>query len=108
MIYKTVTVTVDRPKGSYHPEYPDLYYPVNYGYVHGVMAPDGEEQDVYILDVDEPLKEFVGEIIAVIHREDDNEEKWVAVPKGVRLTADEIEKRTYFQEKYFKSNVILL
>ena len=38
-----VTVVVDRPPlGSYHPEYKDMYYPINYGYVEGVTAPDGE------------------------------------------------------------------
>ena len=26
-----------------------MYYPINYGYIEGVMAPDGEEQDAYIL-----------------------------------------------------------
>ena len=35
--------------GSYHPEHKDMYYPINYGYVEGVLAPDGEEQDAYIL-----------------------------------------------------------
>ena len=107
-MYKTVKITVDRPKGVCHPQYPDLYYPVNYGYIDGVKAPDGEEQDVYILGVDEPLEEFIGEIIAVIHREDDVEEKWVAVPHGAVFTAEEIKQQTYFQEKYFKSTVILL
>ncbi len=105
---KTVTVAIDRPLGSHHPEYPDLYYPVNYGYIKGTTAPDGEEQDVYILGVDEPLEEFVGEIIAVIHREDDIEDKWVAVPKGTSLTAEEINEQIYFQEKYFKTTVTLL
>ena len=33
MIGATVTVTVDRPLGSYHPEHKDMYYPVNYGYI---------------------------------------------------------------------------
>ena len=49
VIGRTVTVTVDRPLGSYHPEHKDMYQPINYGYVEGVMAPDGEEQDAYIL-----------------------------------------------------------
>ena len=39
----TVTVVVDRPLGSAHPVYPELIYPVNYGYVPGVPAGDGEE-----------------------------------------------------------------
>ena len=57
MIGKTVKVLVDRPLGSYHPKHRDMYYPVNYGYIEGIMAPDGEEQDAYILGVDEPVKE---------------------------------------------------
>ena len=72
---KFVTVTVDRPLGSSHPQYPDLYYPVNYGYIKGVMAPDGEEQDAYILGISEPVAEFTGRVIAIIHRHDDIEEK---------------------------------
>lgn len=44
VIGKIVTVTVDRPMGSYHPEHKDMYYPVNYGYIEGIIAPDGEEQ----------------------------------------------------------------
>ena len=55
MIGKIVTVTVDRPLGSSHPDYPDMIYPVNYGYVAGVRAPDGEEQDAYILGIDTPV-----------------------------------------------------
>ena len=44
-----VKVTVDRPLGSFHPQYQQMRYPVNYGYVAGVFAADGEEQDAYIL-----------------------------------------------------------
>lgn len=51
IIGQTVTVTVDRPLGSFHPQHRDMYYPVNYGYVRGITAPDGEEQDAYILGV---------------------------------------------------------
>lgn len=68
MLGETVRVIVDRPLGSTHPKWKDLRYPVNYGYVEGVLAPDGEEQDVYILGVEVPLEEFVGQVIAVIHR----------------------------------------
>ena len=31
MIGDIVCVTVDRPLGSYHPVYKDMYYPINYG-----------------------------------------------------------------------------
>ena len=74
MIGEIVKVIVDRPLGSYHPEHKDLYYPVNYGYIEGIMAPDGEEQDAYIVGVNEAVKEFTGKITAVVHRLDDVEE----------------------------------
>lgn len=83
MIGDIVTVKVDRPMGSYHPKHKDIYYPTNYGYIEGIIAPDGEEQDAYLLGLDEPVQEYTGIIIAIIHRYDDIEEKWVVAPKGM-------------------------
>ena len=105
MIEKIVRVTVDRPLGSYHPKHKDMYYPINYGYIEGIIAPDGEEQDAYILGIDEAVQEFVGEVIAVIHRKDDVEEKWVVAPKGEKYSAEEIMEQVSFTEQYFDSEV---
>ena len=107
MIGKTVTVTVDRPLGSCHPNHPDLYYPINYGYIEGIMAPDGEEQDAYILGMDVPVETFTGTVIAVIHRNDDVEDKWVVAPEGMTYSKEEIEATVHFQEQYFDSVVII-
>lgn len=107
VIGRTVTVTVDRPLGSYHQEHEDMYYPINYGYVEGIMAPDGEEQDAYILGVDEAVEKFTGTVIAVVHRNDDVEEKWVVVPEGMTFTKEEIMKQIYFQEQYFDSKIMV-
>lgn len=90
MIGTVVRVIVDRPLGSYHPKHKDIYYPVNYGYISEVIAQDGEEQDAYILGVSQPVKEFVGKVIAIIHRFDDVEEKWVVAPENISFTKDEI------------------
>lgn len=102
MIGDTVKVTVDRPLGSYHPEHKDMYYQINYGYIEGIMSPDKEEQDAYILGVDEPVKEFTGRIIAIIHRLDDVEEKWVVAPENLSFSKEEIIAQVLFQEKYFQ------
>ena len=107
IIGTTVTVTVDKPLGSYHPEYKDMYYPINYGYIEGVMAPDGEEQDAYILGVNEPVKKFTGKIIAIVRRKDDIEEKWVVVPDGITFSKEEIRRQIYFQEQYFDSEIVM-
>lgn len=107
MIGDIVTVTVDRPLGSYHPEYKDMYYPINYGYIEGIIAPDGEEQDAYILGVNEAVKKFTGKIIAVVHRFDDIEEKWIVCPENFSFSKDEIMKQIQFQERYYKSEIIM-
>lgn len=107
MIGNIVTVTVDRPLGSYHPKHKDLYYPINYGYIEGIMAPDGEEQDAYILGVQEPVEFFKGKIIAIIHRNDDVEEKWVVAPENMIFSKEEIMELVKFQEQYFDSEVMM-
>ena len=102
IIGAVVTGTVDRPLGSAHPNYPDMIYPINYGYVDGIFASDGEEQDVYILGVDEPLKAFTGKVIAVYHRTNDIEDKWIVSVDGKDYSDEEILKRIEFQEKYYE------
>lgn len=105
---KPLTVIVDRPMGSVHPQYGDMTYPVNYGYVEGVPAPDGEEQDAYILGVDHPVSRFCGKWIAVVHRADDVEDKWVVCPFDKTFTKEEIAAQIRFIERYFDSEVVLL
>ena len=105
MIGSKVKVIIDRPLGTYHPKHRDIFYMVNYGYVEGILAPDGEEQDAYILGVDKPLEEFTGVVLAVIHRLNDVEDKWIVVPEGTSFTKEEIIKKVDFQEKYFKSEI---
>ena len=106
VIGQTVTVTVDRPLGSVHPDYPDLYYPVNYGYIENLMGGDGDWQDAYILGVDEPLESFTGKVIAVAVRQDDNESKLVVAPDGVEFSKEEIARQINFQEKYFNTVIL--
>lgn len=96
-IGKRLAVVIDRPMGSRHPQYGFLY-PVNYGYVPGTMAPDGEEQDAYVLRVAHPVSRFEGVCIAEIVRLDDVETKLVVVPDGESMSDDEIFAEVGFQE----------
>lgn len=107
VIGRIVTVTIDRPMGSHHPQYKDMYYPINYGYVEGIMAADGEEQDVYILGVEVSIEKFTGKIIAIVHRNDDVEEKWVVAPENVTFTKERIRELINFQEQYFDSEIVM-
>jgi inorganic pyrophosphatase len=102
---KTVTTTIDRPMGSKHPTY-GFIYPVNYGFIPDTQAPDGEELDAYVLGVFEPLREFKGKCIAVIHRLDDDDDKLIVVAEGHGYSEDQIRALTEFQERFFKSTIL--
>ena len=41
-------ITLDRPQYTRHPSYPDIVYPVNYGYVNDTPGEDGQELDVFV------------------------------------------------------------
>lgn len=104
-IGKRVEVIIDRPIGSKHPKY-DFVYEVNYGYIPGVLAPDGEDLDVYYMGVDEPLEKASGICIAVAHRNDDDDDKLIVVPVGVELTDQEIMQGIKLNEKWFDTEII--
>lgn len=98
---RQVSGIIDRPLGSRHPKYPELVYPVNYGYVEHVMAGDGAEQDVYVLGTEKALETFSGRVIAVLHRLNDCEDKWIVSVIGREYTDEEILDAISFQEQYF-------
>lgn len=99
---RLLDIEVDREFGSKHPKY-GFIYPVNYGYVPNTISDDGEELDAYLLGVFDPVKEYHGSVIAIIHRTNDNDDKLVVVPDGVNYTDDQIMALTEFQERFFKS-----
>ena len=66
-INKIINVKIDRPFGTKHPKH-GFIYPINYGYIPNTIGGDGEELDCYVLGVFEPLLEFEGNCIAIIHR----------------------------------------
>lgn len=107
MIGKEVKVTVDRPLGTLHPQFSNIYYTLNYGYIDGIIAGDGEYQDAYILGVFEPVDYFVGNVIAIIYRKNDIENKLVVAPNGMNYSKDEIKDLVSFQEKFFDIEIIM-
>ena len=102
---KIVKVVMDRPLGTKHPKH-GFVYEVNYGYIPNTVSGDGEELDAYVLGVDEPLNDFEGEVIAIIHRTNDDDDKLVVVPHGMNFTDEQIMKFVNFQEKWFKSVIL--
>lgn len=103
---KTVDIKIDRPIGYVHEkENYSLIYPINYGYIPGVLGGDGEELDVYLLGVDIPVEEYTAKIIGIVHRHNDVEDKLVAAPEGMNFTSFEMKVAVHFQEQYYDSEI---
>lgn len=100
---KPIHVVIDRPMGYCHK---GLTYPVNYGYIPGVITGDGEEQDVYILGVETPLTEFDGVVIGAALRRNDAEDKLIAAPESMCFSREQMAAAVNFQERYFDTLVI--
>ena len=104
-IGKIVNVEIDRALGSKHPKH-GFIYTVNYGFIPNTISGDGEELDCYVLGIFEPLKEFTGKCIAVIHRTNDNDDKLIIVPENKTYSDEQIRALTEFQERFFESEII--
>ena len=47
-IIKSSEIVIDRPRGTAHPKYPDLIFPLDYGYLKGTTGGDGDGIDIWI------------------------------------------------------------
>ena len=104
-IGKTVEIEIDRSLGTSHPKH-GFVYTVNYGFIPNTVSGDGEELDAYLLGVFEPVQNYIGKCIAVIHRTNDDDDKLVVVPETKNYTDEEIRVLTEFQERFFESEII--
>jgi len=46
-LIRSSELVIDRPKGTSHPRYPSIVYPLDYGYLKGTSGGDGNEIDVW-------------------------------------------------------------
>lgn len=105
-LYKKVRVIIDRPLGSKHPKH-EIYYPLNYGYIPDTVSGDGEEIDAYIIGEFQPLSEFEGFVIAIIHRNNDVEDKLIVSKNLNKYSKEQIEALVEFQERFFDSEILM-
>jgi inorganic pyrophosphatase len=47
-LIETCPIVIDRPTGTHHPRYPEVIYPLDYGYLDGTSSADGGGIDVWL------------------------------------------------------------
>ena len=47
-LIKESNIVIDRSRGVPHPRYPELIYPLDYGYIEGTTSGDGNGIDIWV------------------------------------------------------------
>ena len=94
-------IIIDRPKGSAHPRFPAMIYPLDYGYLKGTKSGDGNEIDIWRGNLKDNY--LVGIVCTVDIKKMDTELKLL-----IGCTENEIDTidRFHNQDKYMSGIVI--
>ena len=68
LLGKTVEVFVEKRYGS---EEKDILLKMNYGYIDDVVAPNGEFQIAYIIDLETPIKRCFARVVGIVKNNND-------------------------------------
>ena len=93
-------VEFDRPKGSRHPRWPDIIFPLDYGYLEGVRSSDGDMLDVWVGSL--PERRVTGIVCTVDLHERDSEVKVL-----VGCTPEETQVILAFHNRWSQSGVLV-
>ncbi len=93
-------VILDRPKGSHHPKYPEIVYPLDYGYLKGTSGGDRNEIDVWRGSM--PGNKLVGVVCTVDILKSDTEVKLL-----IGCTDNEINKVSDFLNSNYMSAIVI-
>ena len=95
-------IVIDRPQGTTHPRYPEVVYPLDYGYLKGTSGGDGNEIDVWRGSMADPR--LVGIVCTVDTLKGDAEVKLF-----VGCTNDEVEAvDTFHNDNDYMSGIVVM
>ena len=96
----TSEVVLDRPRGSHHPRYPAIVYPLDYGYLRNTRAADGDGTDVWVGNGAE--REITGIVCSVDIAQRDTEIKIL-----LGCTTDDIDIITGFHNRGDQAAILI-
>ena len=104
---KIVDIKINMPIGSVLSGHQNITYPINHGFLPNIFNSFGKELGIYLIGVDIPVEKYTAQIVGIVHRYNDDEDRLIAVPEGLSYTYSEIFEAIHFQEQYYKSELEL-
>jgi len=103
---RQVKIFIDYQLGTNHLQDRDIWYPVNYGHICGLVG-DNSEHEAYLLGVYEPVTEADGVIIGYLIREGSNTDRLIIAPEGQCFSEEQIRALVAFQERFFFTKLVV-
>lgn len=105
IIGQKVHVYIDKSIGTLNKEN-NIIYKVNCGHIKDFKSVDGNFLKVYVLGLNEKVKEVDGSVYAVIYHVNDTEDKLIITGDNTNYTNKEIRQYIDFIEKQYKYKII--
>jgi inorganic pyrophosphatase len=99
-LMKSQKIVIDRPKNSAHPHYPDLIFPLDYGYLDGTKAMDGGGIDVWLGSA--PQRDLTAIMVTIDTKKKDSEIKLL-----IGCTEPEIKIIEAFHNGKYMSGILI-
>lgn len=99
-IFNESEMIIDRPKGSAHPKYPKIVFPLDYGYLKNTSGGDSNEIEVWLGSLETKVLNAIACTVDILKR--DTEIKLI-----VGCSDNEIEIIKQFHTNEFMSAIIL-
>jgi inorganic pyrophosphatase len=99
-LIKTQKMVVDRPKNSRHPRWPEMIFPIDYGYLEGTQSQDGGGIDLWSGST--PERDLKGIVVTLDIKKKDSEIKLL-----IGCTEEEIKIIEDFHNRYYQSGILI-
>lgn len=98
----TNNVILDRPKGSSHPRYPEIIYPLDYGYLENTTASDGDGIDVWLGSLTSAMNKTSSKTLTGILCTFDTLKRDAEIKLLIGCTEEDVQTiRNFHQEKMY-------
>jgi inorganic pyrophosphatase len=91
---------IDRPKNSRHPRWPEIVFPLDYGYLEGTVAQDGGGIDLWVGSA--PHRNLTAIMVTLDTKKKDSEIKLI-----IGCTEEEIKIIEEFHNRYYQAGILV-
>ena len=99
-LIKSQKIIIDRPKNTPHPRWPEMIFPLDYGYLEGTTSMDGGGIDLWSGSA--AHRNLTAIVVTIDIKKKDSEIKLI-----IGCTEEEIKTIEAFHNRYYQSGILI-